>query len=116
MCADVTVLGLGPMGAALAAAFLAAGHRTTVWNRTPGKADALAAQGAAEAVEAAAAVTASPLTVVCLAAYDAVHEVLAPWPANSPDAPSSTSPPAPRSTHGRRPPGPGGTVSATSTA
>ncbi|MEU2872693.1 NAD(P)-binding domain-containing protein [Streptomyces olivoreticuli] len=78
MCADVTVLGLGPMGAALAAAFLAAGHRTTVWNRTPGKADALAAQGAAEAVTATAAVTASPLTVVCLAAYDAVHEVLAP--------------------------------------
>ncbi|GAA0349288.1 NAD(P)-dependent oxidoreductase [Streptomyces blastmyceticus] len=78
MCADVTVLGLGPMGAALAAAFLAAGHRTTVWNRTPGKADALAAQGAAEAVTATAAVTASPLTVVCLATYDAVHEVLAP--------------------------------------
>lgn len=35
MRAKVTVLGLGPMGAALASAFLAAGHPTTVWNRTP---------------------------------------------------------------------------------
>ncbi len=31
----VTVLGLGPMGRALAGAFLEAGLRTTVWNRTP---------------------------------------------------------------------------------
>ncbi|WP_234436505.1 NAD(P)-binding domain-containing protein, partial [Streptomyces sp. XY511] len=33
----VTVLGLGPMGRSLAAAFLAAGLPTTVWNRTPGR-------------------------------------------------------------------------------
>lgn len=33
----VTVLGLGPMGRALAGAFLDAGLRTTVWNRTPGR-------------------------------------------------------------------------------
>lgn len=78
MCADVTVLGLGPMGAALAGAFLAAGHRVTVWNRTPGKAGALVAEGAAEAPSAARAAAASPLTVVCLATYDAVHAVLAP--------------------------------------
>ncbi|MFD0853266.1 NAD(P)-binding domain-containing protein, partial [Actinomadura adrarensis] len=31
--APVTVVGLGPMGAAMAAAFLANGHPTTVWNR-----------------------------------------------------------------------------------
>lgn len=36
--APVTVLGLGPMGRALASAFLAAGHPVTVWNRTPGRA------------------------------------------------------------------------------
>ncbi|MEU5419600.1 NAD(P)-binding domain-containing protein [Streptomyces sp. NPDC020667] len=78
MSADVTVLGLGPMGAALAGAFLAAGHRTTVWNRTPGKAGALVAEGAAEAASAGQAVTASPLTVICLATYDAARDVLAP--------------------------------------
>ena len=39
----VTVLGLGPMGRALAGAFLAAGVPTTVWNRTASRAGALAA-------------------------------------------------------------------------
>ncbi len=78
MGARVTVLGLGAMGTALAGTFVAAGHRTTVWNRTPGKADALVARGAVEATSAAGAVAASPLVVVCLTAYDAVREVLAP--------------------------------------
>lgn len=78
MGAKVTVLGLGPMGAALAGAFLAAGHRTTVWNRTPGKGGALAGEGATEVASAAEAVAASPLVVVCLATYEAVHEVLDP--------------------------------------
>lgn len=78
MCANVTVVGLGPMGAALAGAFVAAGHRTTVWNRTPGKADALAEKGAVTAATAAEAVAASPVTVVSLATYEAVDEVLRP--------------------------------------
>ncbi len=42
---SVTVLGLGQMGAALAGALLAAGHPTTVWNRTPARAKPLAARG-----------------------------------------------------------------------
>ncbi|MEV5240367.1 NAD(P)-binding domain-containing protein [Streptomyces cinnamoneus] len=78
MNTHVTVLGLGPMGSALAGAFLAAGHRTTVWNRTPGKAAALVGQGAVEAESAAEAVAAGPLIVVCLATYEAVREVLHP--------------------------------------
>ncbi|MER6901101.1 NAD(P)-binding domain-containing protein, partial [Amycolatopsis sp. NPDC000740] len=41
----VTVVGLGSMGRALAGAFLAAGHPTTVWNRTPDKAAPLVAGG-----------------------------------------------------------------------
>lgn len=51
--ASVTVLGLGAMGKALAGAFRTAGHRTTVWNRTPGRADDLAAEGARVAASAA---------------------------------------------------------------
>ena len=31
----VTVIGLGPMGQAMARALLAGGHPVTVWNRTP---------------------------------------------------------------------------------
>ncbi len=45
----VTVLGLGEMGRALATAVMKGGYATTVWNRTPGKADDLVAQGAVAA-------------------------------------------------------------------
>ncbi|MEU8898449.1 NAD(P)-binding domain-containing protein [Nocardia sp. NPDC048505] len=72
----VTVLGLGLMGRALAAGLLAAGHTTTVWNRTPGKAGELVAAGARPAATAAAAVRASALTIVCLTDYPAVYELL----------------------------------------
>ncbi|HET6860996.1 MAG TPA: NAD(P)-binding domain-containing protein [Streptomyces sp.] len=76
--APVTVIGLGMMGAALAAAFLAAGHPTTVWNRSAAKTGPLVAQGAQPAATAAEAVAASPLTVVCLSTYDTVEAVLHP--------------------------------------
>ncbi|MFI8961636.1 NAD(P)-dependent oxidoreductase [Streptomyces sp. NPDC053493] len=72
----VTVIGLGPMGRALAGAFVAAGVRTTVWNRTPGRDRELIERGALAAGSAAEAVAASPLTVVCLVNYDATDAVL----------------------------------------
>ncbi|GHE05351.1 NAD(P)-dependent oxidoreductase [Streptomyces alanosinicus] len=75
---SVTVLGLGPMGRALAGAFLRAGLRTTVWNRTPGRDRELIAQGAAGAATAEEAVAAGDLTVVCVVNYDAADAVLRP--------------------------------------
>jgi 3-hydroxyisobutyrate dehydrogenase-like beta-hydroxyacid dehydrogenase len=75
--ASVSVLGLGAMGRALAGAVLAAGHPTTVWNRTPGRADALVAEGATLAATAGEAVERSELALVCLLDYDSVDEVLA---------------------------------------
>ncbi|MGW7328915.1 NAD(P)-binding domain-containing protein, partial [Streptomyces sp. NPDC054840] len=63
---SLTLLGLGDMGTAIARTWLAAGHPLTVWNRTPAKAGALAAEGAAVAASAADAVAASALVVVCL--------------------------------------------------
>ncbi|MEU2868533.1 NAD(P)-binding domain-containing protein [Streptomyces olivoreticuli] len=74
----VTVLGLGAMGTALATAFVTGGHPSTVWNRTPGKAEPLAALGATAAGDVAAAVAASELVVVCLLDYDSVHGTLDP--------------------------------------
>ncbi|MEU6718752.1 NAD(P)-binding domain-containing protein [Nonomuraea sp. NPDC046802] len=74
----VTVLGLGPMGRALAGAFLAAGLRTTVWNRTPGKDGELLRRGAIAAESPEAAVAASSLTVVCVVNYEAVDAVVRP--------------------------------------
>ncbi|GAA2836215.1 NAD(P)-binding domain-containing protein [Kitasatospora sp. CM 4170] len=73
----VTVLGLGAMGTALADAFLAAGHPTTVWNRSAARADALAARGAVRAATPAEAVGANRLIVACVLDYDALQSVLA---------------------------------------
>lgn len=64
--APVTVIGLGAMGHTLARTFLAAGHPTTVWNRTASRAEDLVAAGATLAGSVAAAVAAGPLVVVSL--------------------------------------------------
>lgn len=72
----MTVLGLGPMGRALAGAFLTNGHRTTVWNRTASKADALVAKSAIRAATAAEAVAASDLVIVCVLDQDAVRTIV----------------------------------------
>ncbi|MFK0243429.1 NAD(P)-dependent oxidoreductase [Amycolatopsis azurea] len=69
----VTVLGLGPMGHALAAAFTAAGHPTTVWNRTPGKENGLNATVTPTAAEA---ISASPLVIVCVRDYAVARSIL----------------------------------------
>ncbi len=74
--APVTVLGLGPMGAALAAAFVERGHPTTVWNRTAAKAEPLVAKGARQAGTPAEAAGASPLLVICVNDFAAVKSIL----------------------------------------
>lgn len=76
--APVSVLGLGMMGSALAAALIRAGHPTTVWNRTAAKTGPLVAQGATPAATAAEAITAAPLVIVCLTTNDGVRALLTP--------------------------------------
>jgi 3-hydroxyisobutyrate dehydrogenase-like beta-hydroxyacid dehydrogenase len=46
---DIGFIGLGQMGAGMAANLIKSGHRVTVYNRSPEKVDALAAEGAAPA-------------------------------------------------------------------
>jgi 3-hydroxyisobutyrate dehydrogenase-like beta-hydroxyacid dehydrogenase len=74
----VTVLGLGPMGRALASAFLKARHPVTVWNRTPGKAGELLDEGAVVAGSVGDAVEAGQVIITCLIDYDAVRVTLEP--------------------------------------
>ncbi|MEU9779522.1 NAD(P)-binding domain-containing protein [Streptomyces phaeochromogenes] len=74
----VSVLGLGAMGTALAGALVKAGYATNCWNRSPGKADELVAQGAEVAATARDAVQAGRLVIVCLLDHASVHEVLDP--------------------------------------
>lgn len=72
----VTVIGLGAMGSKMAETFLAAGHPTTVWNRTPGRAAQLVAAGATEAKTATEAVAASTLVVISQIDYAAMDNSL----------------------------------------
>ncbi|MER7045012.1 NAD(P)-dependent oxidoreductase [Streptomyces jumonjinensis] len=74
----VTVIGLGNLGLALADAFLAQGHPTTVWNRTPAKADGLVARGAVPAATPAEAVAASELVIVAVLDQATAHDILLP--------------------------------------
>ena len=46
----VSIIGLGPMGQAMAKTFLEHGHSVTVWNRTAGKAENLVKKGALQAI------------------------------------------------------------------
>ncbi|HET9692504.1 MAG TPA: NAD(P)-binding domain-containing protein [Acidimicrobiales bacterium] len=71
-----TVIGLGSMGTAAAGRLLDRGHDVTVWNRSPGKADALARRGATVAADPAAAVADAEVVLVVLTDDDAVASVL----------------------------------------
>ncbi len=73
---EISVIGLGAMGAALAHALVKAGHSVTVWNRTPRKMEPLTALGANGAASVLDAVQASPLIMVCIDNYAATKYLL----------------------------------------
>lgn len=64
------------MGRALAEAFLAAGHPTTVWNRTPQRAAALVSAGAEHRLALADALTASSVIISCTDTFRSARESL----------------------------------------
>ncbi len=64
------------MGRALARALLAAGHPTTVWNRTPGRDTEALALGARSAASPAEAVADAPLVLLCVRDQEAARTVL----------------------------------------
>ncbi|WP_354638789.1 NAD(P)-dependent oxidoreductase [Kitasatospora camelliae] len=71
---QVGFIGLGGMGRVMARRLLAAGHEVTVWNRSPGPVDELAAEGARPAGRLAEALEAE--VAVSMLADDAVVESL----------------------------------------
>lgn len=73
---EVTVIGLGNMGSALACALLKNGCAVTAWNRSPQKAAPLVDNGAVLAPSVAAALTASPVIFVCVTNYAAANHIL----------------------------------------
>ncbi|MFD3507455.1 NAD(P)-dependent oxidoreductase [Nocardia sp. NPDC058666] len=72
----VTVLGTGSMGSALAGAFLAAGYRTHVWNRSHARTAPLVSAGAIAHERIADAVAASPVIIASLTTFAATGESL----------------------------------------
>ena len=69
-------VGLGTMGAAMAANVVRAGGAVTVWNRTPGRADALRELGAQAAESPAAVAAKSNVVVICVSDTPDVDAVL----------------------------------------
>src|ERR671923_630977 len=72
----VAFLGLGTMGAAMAANLARAGFLVTAWNRTPGRAPELADLGVEMAETPAAAVGDAPIVVICVSDTPDVEAVL----------------------------------------
>lgn len=73
---DVSLLGTGFMGTALAHALIRSGAQVTVWNRTKDRAAALAGAGATVADTPHAAIAASPITIINLLDYGVAKDVL----------------------------------------
>src|SRR5688572_28996684 len=73
---EVTVIGLGNMGSALARALLQNGRAVTVWNRSPEKAAPLVNKGAVLAPSPSVAITDSPIIMVCVTNYAAANQIL----------------------------------------
>ena len=72
----IAFIGLGTMGAAMAANLRRAGFEVTGWNRTPGRAPELAELGATEAPTPADAARAADIAVICVSDTPDVDAVL----------------------------------------
>jgi 3-hydroxyisobutyrate dehydrogenase-like beta-hydroxyacid dehydrogenase len=75
---DMSVIGLGNMGAALASTLLRSGRSVTVWNRSAEKAAPLVEAGAAPASSPEEAIAASEATIVCIKTHKTTTELLKP--------------------------------------
>ena len=74
--APVAVLGVGIMGSAMARNLVAAGLRTTVWDRSPSARAALAAEGALAAESPGEAVQDARVVITMLPTADVVNSVI----------------------------------------
>jgi 3-hydroxyisobutyrate dehydrogenase-like beta-hydroxyacid dehydrogenase len=72
----ITLIGLGAMGRALGQALLAKDYEVTLWNRTPGKAEALIANGATLSDTVLAAVKSSQIVMICIIDYAGTRALL----------------------------------------
>jgi 3-hydroxyisobutyrate dehydrogenase-like beta-hydroxyacid dehydrogenase len=73
---EISVIGLGSMGTALAKALQSGSAKVTVWNRTATKMLPLVGAGAHGASSPAAAVQASPIILICVENYPVTQRIM----------------------------------------
>jgi 3-hydroxyisobutyrate dehydrogenase-like beta-hydroxyacid dehydrogenase len=73
---DVSLIGLGAMGSALARAFIGAGHSLTIWNRTTARMTPLLSRGAIAANSPADAAKASKVCFFCVDNYSVTRNLI----------------------------------------
>ena len=73
---SLSIIGLGPMGQAMATVYLNEGYRITVWNRTASRGHDLVEKGAIQASTVADAIRASELIILSLTDYGAMYDIL----------------------------------------
>jgi 3-hydroxyisobutyrate dehydrogenase-like beta-hydroxyacid dehydrogenase len=73
---EVSVIGLGEMGTALARVLLQKGYHVTVWNRTRARAEQLVQEGSVLASDATSAISVSPVVIICVADYETAYCIL----------------------------------------
>ncbi|KAL1914155.1 uncharacterized protein VTP21DRAFT_10812 [Calcarisporiella thermophila] len=72
----VSIIGLGDMGVVLAQTLLRSGYRVTVWNRSSSKAEPVVREGGILAPSVAAAISSSPISIICVTDYKATRSLL----------------------------------------
>lgn len=72
---DLTLIGLGAMGSAIARTLADNGCRLTLWNRSPEKAEAMSGPGVDWSTGLEQAIEASPRILVCIHGYAATREL-----------------------------------------
>lgn len=72
---DISCIGLGLMGSALAETLVRAGHNVTVWNRSPSKAKLLIDLGATRAEHFRDAIEANQTILICIDNYTSTNNL-----------------------------------------
>lgn len=73
---EISFIGLGAMGSKVALTLIESDCRLTVWNRSPGKAETLIQKGAEWAGTLEAAITASPIIMICIDNFEITQKIL----------------------------------------
>jgi 3-hydroxyisobutyrate dehydrogenase-like beta-hydroxyacid dehydrogenase len=73
---EITVIGMGAMGSAIASTLVDKRREVCVWNRTTAKTDALKRIGASVADSVDEAIAASPVTILCISNHSDSLELL----------------------------------------